>query len=1051
MSVRLRILLLVLCVLASSLAAAAWAVGSTYAREKRAIEQGLRETARALSLVVDRELGRREAAAWTLATSPSLRSGDRLSFHDQAVEATSSLGGWVVLFGPNGMLVNTSQPAGAELPRRPEGRRYVRLTDSGATISDLFQGPATGRWLVALSVPVRQPGLAGHGISIVVLPEHLQKVIDDQRLPQGWIATVVDRQGRIVARQPQPAKWIGHAAPADVVAQLGTANEGFVHSRSLEGTPTKVFFSTSPNYKWGFVIGVPEAQLGASLRRSAFEVGAVALVLLALSTAAAAVVGRKIAVPARRLQSAAEALKAGTPIAYQASGVSEFDIAGATLADAGTQLIDANRALERREHEREALLQTLGQTQARLLTAQRISRVAYWELELASGRITASELMPEILGHEMAALQGGPEQWLRIVHADDRERVRAAYEQAVAGQAPLDVELRVVPADGGTVWVHSLAELQRAPDGTPLRLFGSTQDITERKQAERRSASQLARMELLDQITRAIGDRLDLHSVFQVVTISIAEQLQVALCAIALYDRAGDRVIVNAVAGSEGLAERLGLVEQAQLAVDHDGLARCMRGHLVYEPDLLQLQAPLPQRLAEAGLHSAVLAPLQTEGQVFGLVMAVRERSHGFSSGDCEFLRQLSEHVALAAHQAQLHGALQSAYDELRQTQQVVLQQERLRALGEMASGIAHDINNAISPVALYTESLLEKETSLSPRAREQLEIIQRAIDDVAGTVARLREFYRPREAGIERTEVDLNVLVQQVLDLTRARWRDMAQQRGAAIDVATELQDGLPRVRAAEGEIREALTNLVFNAVDAMPHGGTLALRTRALDDAEGNEWVDVEVADSGIGMDEATRRSCLEPFFTTKGERGTGLGLAMVYGTVQRHGAQLQIDSAPGAGTTVRLRFAPAGEHEPPDTGWGMLPPTGRALQVLVVDDDAVLARSMIDILQSEGHRVTAAAGGERGIAEFNAALARGEPFDAVITDLGMPRIDGRQVAKAVKAASPTTPVLMLTGWGRRMTEDGERPPHVDQLLSKPPRLIELRAALARAGSPN
>src|SRR5688572_8512248 len=130
MSVRLRILLLVLCVLASTLAAAAWAVASTYSREKQAIERALRETARALSLVVDRELGRREAVAWTLATSPSLRTGERLAFHEQATEATRALGGWVVLFGPNGMLVNTAQPAGAVLPRRPEGQqRYVTVTD----------------------------------------------------------------------------------------------------------------------------------------------------------------------------------------------------------------------------------------------------------------------------------------------------------------------------------------------------------------------------------------------------------------------------------------------------------------------------------------------------------------------------------------------------------------------------------------------------------------------------------------------------------------------------------------------------------------------------------------------------------------------------------------------------------------------------------------------------------------------------------------------------------------------------------------------------------
>src|SRR5690606_30282408 len=152
---------------------------------------------------------------------------------------------------------------------------------------------------------------------------------------------------------------------------------------------------------------------------------------------------------------------------------------------------------------------------------------------------------------------------------------------------------------------------------------------------------------------------------------------------------------------------------------------------------------------------------------------------------------------------------------------------ERLRALGQMASGIAHDINNAISPVALYTESLLAREPNLSGRGREHLETIQRAIDDVAETVARLREFYRPRDAEAQGVPIDLTLGARQVIELTRARWRDMAQQVGVMIDVDTELADDLPRVQAAEGEIREALTNLVFNAVDAMPAGGTLHVRT--------------------------------------------------------------------------------------------------------------------------------------------------------------------------------------------------------------------------------
>ena len=179
---------------------------------------------------------------------------------------------------------------------------------------------------------------------------------------------------------------------------------------------------------------------------------------------------------------------------------------------------------------------------------------------------------------------------------------------------------------------------------------------------------------------------------------------------------------------------------------------------------------------------------------MFGVLVAARREPRSFSSGECEFLRQLSAHVALAAQQAELHGALQQAYDDLRQTQQTVMQQERLRALGQMASGIAHDINNAISPVALYTETLLEREPGLSERGRAYLQTISRAIDDVAATVARMREFYRQREPQLTLVRVHLNELVQQVLDLTRARWSDMPQQRGVVVRLITELGAGPAR-----------------------------------------------------------------------------------------------------------------------------------------------------------------------------------------------------------------------------------------------------------------
>jgi CheY-like chemotaxis protein/anti-sigma regulatory factor (Ser/Thr protein kinase) len=291
--------------------------------------------------------------------------------------------------------------------------------------------------------------------------------------------------------------------------------------------------------------------------------------------------------------------------------------------------------------------------------------------------------------------------------------------------------------------------------------------------------------------------------------------------------------------------------------------------------------------------------------------------------------------------------------------------------------------------------------------------------------------------------------LAQQVLDLTRARWSDMPQKRGVMIHLQSELASNLPPIAGVESEIREALINLVFNAVDAMPEGGTLTLRTKTSGEP-GQEHVDVEVADSGIGMDEETRRRCLEPFFTTKGERGTGLGLAMVYGVAQRHNAEVDVDSARGKGTCVRMRFSVATEAGSDTATVPPNEPIPSRKRILIVDDDPLLIKSLRDALESDGHAVIAAHGGQEGINLFQSAQDRREPFAVVITDLGMPYVDGRKVASAVKTTCPSTPVILLTGWGQRIVAEGDVPPHVNRVLSKPPKLRELRAALAEIETP-
>ena len=407
--------------------------------------------------------------------------------------------------------------------------------------------------------------------------------------------------------------------------------------------------------------------------------------------------------------------------------------------------------------------------------------------------------------------------------------------------------------------------------------------------------------------------------------------------------------------------------------------------------------------------------------------------------------------------QARSRTELQAAYDELRQTQESVVQQERLRALGQMASGIAHDVNNALSPVLAFSELLLKKEPNLSESAKKHLTNIRVSAEDIAQIVARLGEFYRRQDSSQALHQVSPAKLMEQVKELTSPCWHDIPESHGVAIQLESRFDQFLPSLYCNEFEIREALTNIILNSVDAMPKGGviTLCARCASLSDTLGQNGkathVILEVSDNGIGMDENTRQHCLEPFFSTKRLRGgSGLGLAMVYGTAQRHRGRIEIESEVNKGTTVRLilPLSPPPESKAALVGGAAQP--DRSLRVLFIDDEPLLREMIEEVLSFHQHQVASADGGEAGVAMFERARAKGQPFDVVITDLGMPGMDGKQVAERVKASSPKTPVVLLTGWGMMLDQEGQGMSNVDALMNKPPRVNELLQVLAKVVRP-
>ncbi|HEX8310625.1 MAG TPA: response regulator [Chthoniobacteraceae bacterium] len=405
-------------------------------------------------------------------------------------------------------------------------------------------------------------------------------------------------------------------------------------------------------------------------------------------------------------------------------------------------------------------------------------------------------------------------------------------------------------------------------------------------------------------------------------------------------------------------------------------------------------------------------------------------------------LRTRRMHVAIAAQNEQLEqkvsertAKLEETLVELRATQQQVVQRERLSALGAMVTGIAHDFNNSLALILGYGE-LLQRECRRLSGSRDLTDYAQTIITaalDAAGTVSRLREFHRPSDEGGAQVPVSLSQLAEQSVAFTRPRWEAESHARGLPIEIHTECM-ATPPISGQAAELREMLTNLIFNAVDAMPQGGTITLRTY-----EGIDSVVLEVTDTGVGMTEEVRRRCLEPFFTTKGARGSGLGLAMVYGTVQRHRGEVEIESKPGRGTTFQFTFPidTSGEQavDTPDVA------APKPLRILVVDDQPVLCEVLAESLTRDWHTVEVATNGREALEKFEA----GE-FDLVITDKAMPEMNGDQLAAAVKVRRPEVKVVMLTGFGE--FEEGEEieSEFIDFLLPKPATMVEVRNAIGR-----
>jgi PAS domain S-box-containing protein len=361
-------------------------------------------------------------------------------------------------------------------------------------------------------------------------------------------------------------------------------------------------------------------------------------------------------------------------------------------------------------------------------------------------------------------------------------------------------------------------------------------------------------------------------------------------------------------------------------------------------------------------------------------------------------------------------------------------QAQKIHAVSQLASGVAHEINNNLAVILGYSEFLLSASESFGDGIRQALSAIQEQSVECANTVRRIQLFSRSVPRSLF-SSFSVNDVVREVIKQTELVWKDQPQQSGIDIRVETDLAD-LPPIYGYDAGLKEAFTSLVSNAVDALPQGGVISFKTR-----ECGDEVVIEVRDNGVGIAPVHLNRIFDAFFTTKGPASSGLGLSIAYNLITQQEGKISVNSQEGKGTTFTIRLpyitGPVSNHVYQDQ-----PARRRILSVPVVDDEPLVAEVFRTFLGAFGHRVVVCLSGANALEVFQQ-----EDFDLALIDLGMPKMDGWEVARQMNQLRPDFPIIVATGWDVSLEDARDRRVRVNAILKKPFGMQELSQAIEQA----
>ncbi|HEX2540158.1 MAG TPA: ATP-binding protein [Caldimonas sp.] len=893
-TVRRWLVALVAAAVLPTLIAALAALLYAYKEEKQSLQARLQDTTRALALVVDREIARREAIVLTLAGSPTLTHGDLEAFHEYARQIAPTRDKVVVLHTLDGsQLVNTRVPFGSPLPKTsPLAPERAAAGPSATVVSNLYFAPIGRQFSFALQVPVVRDGRPIYLLSIGGFASALQSVLQDQRVADGWVASILDANGVVVARNIAAETFVGKRVSERLLSQLARGAEGSFESVSIDGIPIHATFSKAPNYGWAVVVGVPLSAMSAPLRVVA-AFAALAALLLACALLAAIFIARRLIRPVRQLQAASEAVGSGRALETAPTGLLETDRVLDGLQAADERIREANRALEARRAEAEASAQALRQSNDRLQLATHTSGLGLFTWRPLRDLVEWHNDLPyKILGIAPGELPvTGARFMAEFVHPDDAVRLGASVRQTLEEGAPFGFLGRIHRRDGELRWVEFTGRAQQ-DGGRETVVVGAAADVTERIAAET--------------ALRQSEERL--------------------------------RQLANTIPNLAWIADASGDITWFNDRwYDYTGSTPDeMKGwgwQRVHRPDTLPEVVRQWRESLRTGHAFEMTFPLRGKGGVFRPFFTRVAPLRDTSGAIVQWFGTNTD-----------VSSLKEAEEGLREAD---------RRKDEYLAMLAHELRNPLAPIRTAA-ALLKRIQSNEPRIARASEIIARQVGHMSGLLDDLLDVSRITRGlmTIERERVNVASTVASALEQVRPLMEAKRHH------VEFQQEEPHLEVMGSSLRLTQVVANLLDNAAKYSAPRSRIEVAVRRSEGEVRIEVTDTGQGIPAELLARVFEPFTQGERGSHRSEGGLGLGLAVVRGLVELQGGSVSAHSAGlsgGSRFVVELPEAPPASQVMPGTVDAPAASAApAALDLLVVDDNRDAADSVAELLQFGGHRV-------------------------------------------------------------------------------------------------